>query len=426
MSKKIFDIIPPGGAAEQDDIQSNVDADNTTAKAVAPIKNTYKPKRSGKSNNLKFFGAAALILLIGGAIFPAKAQINIYPKTEDVSVVTTIIANPGQTEVDIINKTIAGVVFTETKEYSERYNATGVDENAVKARGKIRVYNKYTPADTLTLKSGSHFLSSPKGLSYHSLTVVNVPAAKVSGGKVEPGYVDIEIEADEAGPDYNISSATFSVPKLNGTDYYATTWAEIIEPITGGASSDIRIVTKKDLDSAKESFKTKYLAEAKESLKNSVGADYIFVEDKISQQIENLGSDTKENQPVLNFEMKGTITSQVTAFKKSDLMAIAEKIIRDNLQQQGRQLAPNTVSFSISGYEEKDGLVELQVSCFGKGYWLPENDFLFNSVKGRAKNYSASILGNVPEIDKAEISIFPFWKGNVPDTQDKVNIEVKF
>ncbi|MFA5012997.1 MAG: hypothetical protein WC520_00315 [Candidatus Paceibacterota bacterium] len=426
MNKKIYDIIPPDQVGKETNCEPYCEKDFNLEPAQNDIPVIVKkPRRS--------FGSFKIIILIifvglivGAFVFPAKAEVKIYPKTEDVSASDIAIVDASQQFADLERKTVPGFVFTEEREYSETYNSTGNDSQAAKAKGKIRVYNKYSPVEPLTLKLGTHFLSTPKGLSYHSLAVINVPAGKVSGGKVEPGYVDIEVEADEAGADYNLSSATFSVPKLNGTAYYSTTWAETQGAISGGSSSNIKVVSKKDIDSGEEIFKAKYLAQAKDSLKSLISDEYIFFEENISQTIDSITVSAKENEAVATFEIKGKITSKVTAIKKEDLKAFAEKAINATVEGQAKQIAPNSLSYSITSQKETNGKTELQLSYSAKIYWIPDNEFLLASIAGKAKDYSASILGNIPEIDKTEINVFPFWKSTIPTSSDKVNIQIKF
>jgi len=69
------------------------------------------------------------------------------------------------------------------------------------------------------------------------------------------------------GEDYNLSSATFSVPGLNGTEYYSSIWAETINSITGGLKSKVSVVSQKDIDNAKIDFEKNLIIKGKEELK---------------------------------------------------------------------------------------------------------------------------------------------------------------
>jgi hypothetical protein len=54
-----------------------------------------------------------------------------------------------------------------------------------------------------------------------------VTPGTMSNGNVN--YVDVQVEADDFGNEYNLEGAKgFSLPGLKNTDYYETTWGELL------------------------------------------------------------------------------------------------------------------------------------------------------------------------------------------------------
>ncbi|MDD4354048.1 MAG: GLUG motif-containing protein [Candidatus Nanoarchaeia archaeon] len=89
---------------------------------------------------------------------------------------------------------------------------------AKKAKGNIRVHNGNSKS--LSLVAGTRFLLNYKDLTYNAKEnfIVN-----------DNGYIDIEIEANEPGEEYNLySTNTFSLPGLKNTEYYDLVWAELL------------------------------------------------------------------------------------------------------------------------------------------------------------------------------------------------------
>jgi len=428
MPKRIFDIIPP---EEIGNVRTDTEAcfDLSKTRATEVYVNVKNPKNKKLGGFFKWIFLVIIgIGIIGAILIPAKAEVKIYPKTEEVTITETIFVNTKITDSDFEAKIIPGEIFSEDQSYVQSFPATGNSENSPKAKGKIRVYSKYTPAETLTLRSGTHFLSNPKELSYHSLAVINIPAATVSGSKVTPGFVDIIIEADESGEEYNLETATFSVPKLADTSYYETTWAETITSISGGTSSTTKIVTKKDLDTAKELFKADSLEKALNSLKNKISEQYIIFEDLLNQEISNLTVLAKEKDEIPNFDVKGDVSSNIIVFKESDLKSLGEKLIFNASESEVKELVPDSISCDIleSQQQEDSEQLELKISCTAKTYWLPDNDFLIKSMEGKGKDYSASILNSLSDVSRAEIKIWPFWKSNVPNNSENIEIKINF
>lgn len=428
MTKRIYDIIPP----EEIESVSNETEENFDLNQ-GPLTNTIIPVTVKKRKGKFPFTAVFLMLLLGGLItgailMPAKAQVTIYPKTEVANFSNVILISSEATEVNFETNTLPGKVFSDTQSYSQTYSATGNSENSTKARGTIRVYNKYSPAEPLTLKTGTHFLSDPKGLSYHSLTAINIPAATIEGSKITPGYVDIIVEADEAGEEYNLTSATFSVPKLKGTPYYTTTWAETRGAIQGGTNSAVKIVTKTDIDSAKEDFKAKSFAYALTSLKNKVEKGYVVFDKAVSQEMTELNITAKEKDITPTFEVKGTVISKAIIFKESDLKALAEKLFFKNQDNNTKSIVPDSLACEVSKskIDIQAGRAELEISCQAKIYWAPDKEFLIKSLSGKSKDYSASIIKNFSGVDNAEINLWPVWKFNLPNNNQNITIEVEF
>jgi len=93
-----------------------------------------------------------------------------------------------------------------------------------KASGTIRVYN--TNANDLHMIKGTRFLLNNSDLAYRSKMDFVTPGT-MSNGNVN--YVDVQVEADDFGNEYNLEGAKgFSLPGLKNTDYYETTWGELL------------------------------------------------------------------------------------------------------------------------------------------------------------------------------------------------------
>jgi len=47
-------------------------------------------------------------------------------------------------------------------------------------------------------------------------------------------------------------------------------------------------------------------------------------------------------------------------------------------------------------------------------------------VVGKSKDYALSLLEGLPEVEKAEIKLIPFWKLKVPNSKDRIEINISF
>lgn len=409
--KKIYDIIPPNKV-------ENI----LKPKEVVNKKDKIKPK-------IRFpFRFVFIVLIIGviyGFFMDSKAEVIIYPKTDSISGEEIIIVSSKQGIVDLENKIIPAVVFKSTENYNDDYVATGITDKDIKAKGTIRVFNKLSPVRPLTLIKGTRFLDKDGNLIYRAISGFTIPQAKIIDGKLVEGFIDIEVEADEAGEKYNINLGTFSVPGLVGTEHYSNIWAQVISPLTGGFKSEVSVVLAKDLENAQAQFKEEFLEKNQKDLKDSIPDNYIIIDKYFSSVFENIIVGAKTGEEVASFSVSGTVKTEVITFRKEDIENVLNKSLKERTSEI-KQIATNSLKYEFLENNLKDGRIEIKVSFSGNVYWLPDDSFLLQSILGKEMNYSLSLLENIPEIEKAEIKLRPFFKTNNPNNRDNVEIKLDF
>ena len=398
MSRKIYDIIPNEKAEKQEVF-------------------CYKEKPKKKKNPFIFISLFVVGALLGVFFFvQGKAEVSIYPNTEEVSVTSVISISTSEALIDFDNLILPGVIFSDTKEASSDYLSTGTDSKTKRTTGVIRVYNKISPAKSQALVKNTRFLSVPGELTYRADEAFTIPAN---------GYVDIAVTADKAGTEYNINSATFSIPGLVGTSIYSSIYAETISPLVGGEDSQVKVVTADDITSAKKDFEEKYGEIAKEALMDSVPESFMYVPEIISLEAKDVYANAPAGAEVDKFNVSGKINSRVTAFRKDDLLKIGEKLISNEIFD-NLKIVPGSILCEIEEYKVNGGKLELSIIFNAKTYALPEEDLLKGGLLNNSKIHSASLLENMSEINKVEIDIFPFWRSSLPSKDSSVEIKLRF
>ncbi len=403
--KKIYDIIPPELAGKSRQISQE--------KIVE--------KKKTKKFSFKWLGAVVIILFLLAFFVEGRAVVTIYPKTNDIFGEEMVTIALKQGVLDEENKIIPAIIFSDDVEESSNYSATGSIDKSVKARAVIRVFNKYKPEKSITLVKGTRFLSVPGELIYRAVSGFTIPPAQTIDGKFTPGYVDVEVEADQAGEEYNLSSATFSVPGLNGTEYYPSIWGETINPIAGGLKAKVSVVLQKDIDNAKDDFEKNLIAKGKEELKKTIPSNYIFFDEDFVFETRDIAANIKAGAEATSFSVSGKLKIETKVFRKEDL----ESLLTKNISS--KKIVPDSLTYNI--VEKKnvaEGAEELKISFSAKTYWLPENDFLQQNVVGKSKDYALSLLEGLPEVEKAEIKLIPFWKLKAPNSKDRIEINISF
>ncbi|MFA5742570.1 MAG: hypothetical protein WCX77_01335 [Candidatus Paceibacterota bacterium] len=429
MVKKIFDIIPPGASFKDEESQQ--------LKFFAK-KNDLRPQMNKPKEKIPFSSAkllvpaAVLALLFGAAYFliEAEAKIEIWPEASSAKAQDQVLLKAGVDgqQVDLEQKIIPALLVQNTMENKMAFSATGPIENKAKAAGTLRVYNKYEPPAAFTLVKGTRFLS-PQEKYFKSLSVINLPAPTYKDGKLVPGFVDILVEADQSGADYNTeSSATFSIPKLVGTNYFYTTWAENLKPLAGGSDTGVKTVTKDDLDKAKNQFLEESFKKAKTALASSVQADYVLLESLLNQEVNgDLVFSAKEKDARDTFEVSGKIASKAFVFKQSDVNAYTVNLL-SKVANSSKEIVPGSLKIDPVGKSIDFGqqTAQLVLSVNAKTYMLDKEQKIKDLLKGQKLDYAASLINNSSGVEKANIILSPFWKNKLPSDTGKIQIKLIF
>lgn len=412
MAKKIYDIIPPEYQVEKHEELAK------ECSAREPIKRDKK--------RFPFIPLLVIVVLSLGAVFffvQGKADVFITPKTEEVITEASFIIDTNEAVIDYENNVVPGIIFSDKRDGSENYNATGTDDKAKKATGTIKVFNKISPAKALSLVKGTRFMSSTGELVYRSDTAFTIPKATSDS---TPGSIEIKVTAAEAGEKYNLSSSIFSIPGLSGSEYYSNIWAESVTAMTGGEESQVKIVTSNDITSAKDSFEEKYDEESKQALIATIPQGYTYFSEDISPLITNLLVSAKAGDELDVFSATGHIETNATVFRDEDINKLGESLLSKNISEL-KKMVPNSVTYEVKQKKlNKDGTISLNVIFKGKIYSIPDDDILLSSLKGKDTKYSASLLSNIPEVEKVEINLSPWWKFKIPNNEERINIQLKF
>jgi hypothetical protein len=411
MTKKIYDIIPPEHQEEKHEELAK------ECSAREPIQR--------KKKGFPFIPVLMIVVLSLVAVFfffPTKADVLITPQTEEVTIDAIFTVNSSEAIIDYENSVVPGIIFTDMRDGSENYDATGTDDKAKKATGTIKVFNKISPSKALSLVKGTRFMSSTGELVYKSDTAFTIP----KGTAENPGSIEIKVTAAEAGAKYNIQETVFSVPGLNGSEYYSNVWAESVTPMTGGEESQVKVVTTNDINLAKDAFEEKYDEESKQALIANVPQGYSYFSEDIFPQLTNLSVSASAGDELDVFNVSGHIETKVTVYRNEDASKLGELLLSKDISEL-KTMVPGSVTFEVKEKKlNKDGTLKLTGTFKGKIYSMPDNALLYDGLKGKNPKDSANLLSNIPEIEKVEVKLSPWFKFNIPNDEKGINIQLKF
>ena len=403
MSQKIFDILPP-------------------EKIKREIKEEKKKRHEFK---VSFYIPLVLISVFLFCYFTlSKATIEIWPESEVLTFETKITVDKKSEQLDIENKVIPGEIFKAEKTIAEEFSSSGSALKEKKSEGVIRVYNEYSTNKQILI-ARTRFVSAD-GKLFRTPIKVTIPGGRYEKGKFVSGYLDVNVKADQPGPEYNIGPSTFSIPGFAGTARYTKFYGKSFKDMTGGVSQKIPQVTKDDLDKAQKTLKEKVLDESKITLKEKIPQGFILLENTISSEILETFSLTqeKEEKEKFNFQVKAEATALV--FQAEDVENLAKEYIVSQisadkkLYQESLKLSysPETIDLDI-------GKISLYLSMEAKIYSDIGQDNLKKGLRGKSLSETRIFLENQPEIVNVKISFWPFWVKKVPDDIEKIEMKLK-
>jgi hypothetical protein len=422
MTKKFYDVFPPN--VKKPEKKSEIFKVVEKKKLILP---SFNPKKY----LIVLIGFVFIFLLSSYTVF-SKAKIIIWPVTEEISFSDKIEVKSSEIIIDFENKIIPGEIFEIKEEESRIFASSGKETTGKKAEGRLKVYNNHS-SNNQTLVENTRFISTDGKLFYSTERIV-IPGKREEGGKSIPGEIEVSIRAAEVGDEYNIDKVSkFSVPGLHGTALYTTIYAENKEPISGGQVGDFSVVTKNDVEAARELLINDLKDRAKLKLQEEISKDFLvdsdFIESEVLEESFNPGIGESSN----SFEYSIKINLKILSFKKSHLEEMAKNILmsqfKDNENKEifnGKEIFHESLdlNFELNLINFREGRAVLYLDLKALSYMDINKDFFKESLSKKKNQEVEMIMNNYSDISEYKISRWPFWVKSLPK-KEKINLEVK-
>lgn len=403
-------------------------------------------------------GVAATLLFFIVYIAVPTATVYITPRADpleqvvNVTLKTTAAANgPKAAGAHVVASEFLDFNF----EKEVRIGATGQIFEGTNAKGVITVFNRSNKEKFIV---PSRFRSQD-GIIFRTKKAVTIPAAVGS----EPGSVQVEVEAcqkDDASCDCinepdtckgefvgargNVGPSFLTMPAIPSLSP-AMYWAESAEPMKGGTTKIKKFISKEDLDNVKENvirevarlgkIELNTLLAQKNQLENrnlklldnakTIKVDLISMsvpsglQDKFQ---EDFGVKVKARVKAVAYEddaLRALLFDQLSLKVHPEKVLTKVKFENIAIHIDDAQLDQKyvKVSATIEGVEEYD--VSEQNAA---GARLVEK--LRSRILGKPIAESEAYIRNLPEVNSAVISSWPFWAQNIPDLAENVKFKI--
>ncbi len=437
MSKKVIDIFPPSKIEikkeievekeeEQEEKRTEVKAEKKSRVSLKSFvkKVPIPPFKKGLIFSLFFLfllGAFCYITL-------SKAEIQVWPETELISLEEEVSLDQHATVADSLMKIIPAQILQKEKTVVQGFLASGKVLKEEKAEGIIRVYNSYSTSPQVLLAT-TRFVSAD-GKLFRTPIKSTVPGSTYEKGKFVPGEIDIKVVADQSGEEYNIGPTKFSIPGFAGTDRYTKFYGESFEAMTGGFQEEVAKMTEQDLAQAEESLTKQAKKECEELLKSELqtgetASKFDYIPDNIQTEIVEKFSLASAGEETQEFKYQVKAQCQTLLFKKEDVRNFAKDMISYQLAQDKKLYEE---SLQIDYYPEitdvETGKTTVSLKISAKTYYDVDVYTFKNALKDRTLLEAKLFLENQPRIIKTSVKFWPFWVNKVPEDLNKIKFNL--
>lgn len=375
-------------------------------------------RKRGKKGLIIGLGIVGVALAFGllFAILSSGAEVTVFPRLREPTVNAVLEAKRQNATAGELTYEVMSLEAEGSREVS----ATGQEDVETQATGNIVIYN--TSSDSQRLITNTRF-QTEDGLIFRISDPAVVPAA-VDG---TPGSITAEVFADEIGSEYNITSGVrMRVPGFQEndmTELYEAIYAESTGVFSGGYAGPKFIVDEEQLSAALTSLQDELRQALESRVESERPAGFTLFDSSVVFVYRDLPSEEIEEGQV---RIKQQAILQVPMFKNEDFASFiaaatvpgyeGEPVRIDDVSKLSFEYATEPTDISA-----EEG-ISFRLTGNPKLIWVFDSEQLKKDLAGGAQTALNTILGGYPAIERATVTIRPFWKQSFPDNTEDITI----
>lgn len=436
MPKKTFqDVIPPSGKSirrvpinreRKRSLADEIPKVNIPLAPVRPVAIPFIEQRNKTEKNRSFrkkfiYYGLAFLAMVGGAAYllaavGGSASVKITPRVQNVTLSADFVAKdtPGQGELGY-------QIVTAEGNTTENVVATGQQTVKKKASGTIVLYNNYSSAPQRLIRNTR--LETPDGLIFRTDASVVIPGQATVNGKTIPGSVEVLAYADYVGENYNLGLTDFTIPGFKGTPKFSTFYGRSKTAMQGGFNGVMKTISDADRSTAMKKIEVeaagKLLKDADAKKPNGttlVNGAYTIVFSPLA--------DASEGDSVTVGE-HGILTGYV--FDEGALSLAIAKATLPNFDGNPVMISDfGPLSFTKKA-PTKTAANSSDLSFTLKGQArivsITDTEAVKKAISGKPRKDIEGILATFKSIDKAEVTVRPFWISSFPSDPAKIDVQ---
>lgn len=328
------------------------------------------------------------------------------------------VADKTLTSVDSARRALPAELFTQEKNFTQQFPASGNADVTQFAKGRITIVNAYS-SQPQALVAKTRFVTSD-GKIFRLTDAVVVPGAQVSGGKITPSSIDTNVVADKAGADYNTGPVDrLTIPGFQGTPKYDGFYGTLAQGTSGGFVGKKAVPTADDIAAAEKKVTDVLQSTLTNPLLNNQPVNFKILDGASDIRITKL-TVNKDTDDHGNFSVIGAASMRALGFRDEDLKVLLGLIATQGSSTQTLQNLK--VDFGKATPDFNKGTVSFSLSAQGIVAPVYSANDLKSQIVGLSITAARPIILGIPGIADAKVSLWPFWLGHVPGNPDRITV----
>jgi hypothetical protein len=413
-----------------------IEVDNSTTKEDSAVKTDKKAKKRSKKIKIPNFeksrtkvmvGILALVALIGlwfvGFVVMPKATIVLKTDTANVDVELNFVADTQTTSLDAENAILPAQSKEFRKTDAEKVPATGEKDLGEKASGSVTLKLTNCSSSQVSIPAGTPVTAG--NLSFSTSESATLQSIEIGGDCRNDDFPNISskpvaVTAINAGEKFNLSAnQTFSVggySAVSGTN---------ADAMSGGTSKIVKVITKEDIDKAKETIAKRAGTEAPQDLRDDLQkAGYMPLSETLSAGEPTVTTSKNAGDEAADVTVTSTTVFTMLGVKEDDLKQLVEAEANKRIDPEKQIIQDNGLAAASITVKQKSSGGRTMLSLATKVIAGPDIDeeSIKQEVAGKKRGEVQSMLGQRPGIRSVEVSYSPFWVQSTPSNTSKITI----
>lgn len=367
------------------------------------------------------------VLLLVFVVLP-RATVVAYPKSEAITRDVEISLSPNFRSPDVQGLLLPATKFSETFEVRQKFESQGKREVGNKASGTVRIYNfTRSPlnlkADTTTLTAGTKTYVLTKDIVLYPPTGYRNSRTKEVDERTLGAPV--EVVATSGGESANLPAGTRLeiANKVYGSNPQFL-FAKNDEPITGGTSRFLSLVTAQDLTRAQEVLTGAAVIQLQDRLKTK---GLVTAEKSYTAEVVGFFTDKPEGSETPSFEATLKVRISGLAYSGSQL----DQLLIDRVTQTlpvNRRLVANpekATSVKLKSIDVGKDLLIVLVRFEGRAVSEVNLAGIEGQLKGKSREAALELIRSKAEIEQIDVTLAPSWQHTFPIISRNISVTTK-